>query len=160
MRHSSPPFTHMFALVNSFGTHTDRDLGRSQLRSVHVLCLQPRFRCSCTRPIVAMSQEKQLPRREIGNTGIKASVLSFGASPLGSVFEVSLVAHASSVRKPVHQADLGSALLDVIREGTCYASAQQHHGQLRAAGRLCETLPAGCPGSCVLNFIWSRWQGC
>lgn len=115
MCHSSSPFTHMFALVNSFRTHVDRDLGRSQLHSVHDLCLHSRFRCSYTRLIVAMSQ-KQLPRREIGNTGIKASVLSFGASPLGSVFEVSLVAHASAVCKPVRHADLGLPRLDVIRE--------------------------------------------
>ena len=120
---STSPLTRMFALVNSFRTHIDRDLGRSQLRSVHDLCLHPRFRCSCTRLIVVMSQ-KQLPRREIGNTGIQASVLSFGASPLGSVFEVSLVAHASAVRKPVRYADLGSPLLNVIREGTRYAFAQ------------------------------------
>lgn len=148
------PFARMFALLNSCRAHVDRDLGQSQLHSVNVLCLHPRFRCSCMRPIIAMSQS-QLPRREIGNTGIKASVLSFGASPLGSVFEVSLVAHASAVRKPIRHADLGSPLLDVIREGIRYASAHQRHGQLRAAGRLCETLQAGCPGSGFLSFIWT-----
>jgi Aldo/keto reductase family len=156
MWHANPPFARMFAVVNSFRTHVDRDLGRFQLRSVHDLCLHPRFRCSCTQPIVAMSQ-KQLPRREIGNTGIKASVLSFGASPLGSVFEVSLDAHASAVRKPVRHADLGLPLLDVIREGTRYASAHQQHGQLRASGRLCDIFQAGCPGSGFLYSIWTRW---
>ena len=29
-----------------------------------------------------------LPRRPLGNTGLEVSVLGFGASPLGSVFEV------------------------------------------------------------------------
>lgn len=30
-----------------------------------------------------------IPRRLLGNTGLEVSVLGFGASPLGSVFEVS-----------------------------------------------------------------------
>lgn len=42
---------------------------------------------SCVVVSAAMSQPK-LPRRPLGKTGLEASVLSFGASPLGSVFEV------------------------------------------------------------------------
>ena len=46
-------------------------------------------RCSTRAAAVAaaMSQPR-LPRRPLGRTGLEASVLSFGASPLGSVFEV------------------------------------------------------------------------
>lgn len=50
---------------------------------------------SCGPLITAMSQP-QLPRRKLGTTGIQASVLSFGASPLGSVFEVRTMRHQQS----------------------------------------------------------------
>lgn len=33
-----------------------------------------------------------MPRRLLGNTGLEVSVLGFGASPLGSVFEVGAAA--------------------------------------------------------------------
>lgn len=35
-------------------------------------------------------------RRSLGSTGLKVSVLGFGASPLGGVFQVRLESHASA----------------------------------------------------------------
>ena len=47
----------------------------------------------------AMASPK-LPRRKLGNTGLEVSVIGFGASPLGGVFEVGPVC---SVRSASHE---------------------------------------------------------
>ena len=41
----------------------------------------------CARSPV-MTSVPQLPRRSLGQTGLEVSVLGFGASPLGGVFQV------------------------------------------------------------------------
>lgn len=38
--------------------------------------------------VPADSSKPSLPRRPLGATGLEVSVIGFGASPLGSVFEV------------------------------------------------------------------------
>ena len=44
-----------------------------------------------------MSSQK-LPRRKLGNTGLEVSVIGFGASPLGGVFEVRMITVPKSAR--------------------------------------------------------------
>lgn len=49
---------------------------------------RPACTAHASSPLPAMSA---LPRRLLGNTGLQVSVLGFGASPLGGVFEVGTI---------------------------------------------------------------------
>jgi hypothetical protein len=92
-------------------THTVILLPRPTSRSAHLAraCRTQPARVSCppSRPIAPPSRRRTspmassagapaaddaplhpLPRRPLGNTGLNVSVIGFGASPLGSVFEV------------------------------------------------------------------------
>ena len=46
----------------------------------------------------------KLPRRKLGNTGLEVSVIGFGASPLGGVFEVCPVRSKRTVLRDAHEA--------------------------------------------------------
>ncbi|CAI7906917.1 unnamed protein product [Closterium sp. NIES-53] len=88
---------------------------------------------------IAMS----LPRRPLGRTGLDLSIVSFGASPLGSVFEE--IDEEEGVRA-VHEAvKLGINLFDVSPACHCHAAMPAGGGGYRyqVLGRAIATLP--CP---------------
>lgn len=79
-----PPLCHMIATTSG---HSLRRSSAGRRHPPQARSAESR-RAQLARRVSSAPAAMALPRRVLGNTGLEVSVLGFGASPLGSVFEV------------------------------------------------------------------------